>query len=260
MEWEIYTFMKRLDFEKQLNSLLEIQKFKDYCPNGVQIEGKDKIKKVAFSVSASLEAIQKAIEWGADALIVHHGILWNHDGVSVIKGPLKEKISLTLKNNLNLFAYHLPLDAHLELGNAAQLAKSLGAQDILPFGEYKGSFVGVKAEFKKSHKINDLIKTLEKQCRRNVQVAKCHSDLVKTISIVTGSGANYYKESFDAGIDVHITGEMSEYHWHGAKELGIHILAGGHHATERFGVLALADYVKNNLKLEVTFFDSDNPI
>lgn len=256
--------MKIHDLTKYINDLLQVQSFKDYSPNGLQVEGKQKVKKIAFAVSATLDSIQQAIDWGADALIVHHGILWNHDGAQIITGPFKKRIQLLIDHDLNLLGYHLPLDAHLELGNASQLALKLQGEHLLPFGEYKGVCVGIKAELKKAVKLPVLIKQLEKICQHSVVASFAASStkdtVVKSFAIVTGGGADYYKEAFTVGVDLFITGEMSEYHWHGAKELGIHLLAAGHHATERFGVLALAEYIQQKFRLDVKFFDSENPV
>ncbi len=252
--------MKAQDLIQHLNETLQIQKFRDYCPNGLQVSGKDKIKKIAFAVSATIDSIECAIKTKSDALIVHHGILWNHDGAQVIDGPLKKRIKLLLEHEINLLAYHLPLDAHLELGNAAQIAKHLGLKNLVPFGDYKGNFVGISGELAKITKIDNLKSNLTKILNHTCLVAECDKSSVQKIAIVTGSGANYYKEAFAVGVDTLITGEMSEYHWHGARELGINILAGGHHATERFGVLALRDHLQKKFKIDGEFFDSANPV
>lgn len=248
------------DLVKHLNDLLVIAKFRDYCPNGLQVSGKEKIKKIAFAVSATLDSIESAIAYKADALIVHHGIIWNHDGAQTIQGPLKERIKLLLDHDINLIAYHLPLDAHLELGNAAQLALKLGIKKIVAFGDYKGSQVGVSGEFTKACKLSTLQVNLSKILNHTCLIAKTSDQLIHKVAIITGSGASYFKEAQQIGMECLITGEMSEYHWHGARELGINLIAGGHHATERFGVLALGDYLKKKYKLDCQFFDSENPI
>lgn len=252
--------MKLEDLHDYLNEVLKVNQFRDYCPNGLQVSGKDKIKKVAFSVSATIESIQQAVKWKADALIVHHGIIWNHDGAQVIQGPLKHRIQLLLENNINLLAYHLPLDAHLEFGNAAKIAQAIGLKNVSNFGEYKGSFVGVKGELPKKLSASQLTAIVEKLLDKKVIMADCLNKNLQNIAIVTGAGANYYKNAFEEKQDALITGEMSEYHWHGAKELGITIFAGGHHATERFGVLALEKLINEKFRLQTMFFDSDNPI
>jgi dinuclear metal center YbgI/SA1388 family protein len=252
--------MKTQDLTKYLNNFLEIQKFKDYCPNGLQVSGVESVKKIAFAVSATLESIQKSIKFKADALIVHHGILWNYDGAQIIDGPFKKRIKLLLDNNINLLAYHLPLDAHLEVGNAAGIALQLGLKHIAPFGDYKGAAVGVIGELPQKLLINNLKLKLSKILNHTCLDADADNQQIKKIAIVTGSGANYYKEAYQLGAQCLVTGEMSEYHWHGAKELGISILAGGHHATERFGVIQLSEILRQKYKFNCQFFDSENPI
>lgn len=253
-------FMKNLELVAHLDQLLEVSQFRDYCPNGLQVEGQTKVKKIGFAVSATIDSIQKAKQWGADALIVHHGILWNHDGVQPITGPLKTRIELLLNNKMNLIAYHLPLDAHLEFGNAAQLAAMLGMVKIKGFGDYKARAVGVSGTLPKLMKVANIISNLKKILNHDIIHAAANSETIKSVAIVTGGGASYYKQACQEGIDLFITGEMSEYHWHGAKELDIHLLAGGHHATERFGVMALRKYISQKFKLETEFFDSENPV
>ncbi len=252
--------MKIQELTQYLDELLQVKRFKDYCPNGLQVSGKHKIKKIAFAVSATLDSIQKSIKWEADALITHHGILWNYDGAQVISGPFKERIKLLLDHQINLISYHLPLDAHNELGNAAQLIKYFSAKNMVSFGDYKGCAVGMKAEFNKPLKLPLVLKKLETVLNHNIICAEAKTSLIKSFAIVTGGGASYYKEAYDQGMDLFITGEMSEYHWHGAKELGIHLVAGGHHATERGGVLALAAHIQKKFHLQTQYFDSDNPI
>jgi dinuclear metal center YbgI/SA1388 family protein len=248
------------ELEKFLDDHFDVNSFKDYCPNGLQIEGKSSIQKIAFSVSATLDAIKRCLEAGADALICHHGLLWNHEGARVIRGTHKRRLELCLKNNLNLFAYHLPMDGHPNEGNASSMAKHLGLSQIRPFGDYKGACIGATGTFKEAMPVQKVIKNIEGITKRKVIWAKGSKKDIKNISIVTGSGASYYEQAIKDKSDLFITGEMSEYHWHGAVEHDLHLVAAGHHATERFGVLALQNIIEKKFGMECLFLDSDNPV
>lgn len=253
--------MTNKELEKYLDDLLNVEAFKDYCPNGLQIEGQKNVKKIAYSVSATVECLEKCIENKVDTLICHHGILWNHDGGKSIKGNYKKRMELIIKNDINLFAYHLPLDSHLELGNAAQIAQKIGLKKISPFGSYKGSYVGVSGELGNKLDVSALKKLVSKICNfKEIKLSQCQNRKLKKISIVTGSGASYLEEALNRDMDVLITGEMSEYHWHNANENDFLLIATGHHATERFGVQALCKHLNNKFNHISLFIDSENPI
>lgn len=253
--------MTNKDLEKYLNQLLNVESFKDYCPNGLQIEGKKNIKRVAYSVSATVECLEKCVEKNIDTLICHHGVLWNTDGVKSIKGNYKKRLELIIKNDINLFSYHLPLDSHLQFGNAAQLAQKLGLKNIMPFGSYKGTYIGVSGELNNKTNSKILTKNVSICCSyMEVKHSNCLNEKLKKVAIVTGSGASYLEEAINMEMDVLITGEMSEYHWHIANENNFLLIASGHHATERFGVQALCEIIKSKFKLNGIFIDSENPI
>ena len=150
---------------------MQANAFKDYCPNGLQVEGSKTISKVAFSVSATKHSIAKACEWGADALVVHHGLFWKFHGTKPIKGPFAKRVIPLIKNDINLFGYHLPLDAHPEVGNAAAIADELELVNRDSFGDYKGSPTGIKGKFKSPMTRDELAKKLERQARENKKLA-----------------------------------------------------------------------------------------
>lgn len=244
-----------------MNQLLTPSLFEDYAPNGIQVEGKTTLKRLAFAVSATQDSINKALEWKADGLVVHHGIFWKHQGARTITGGWGERVKLCIKNDLNLFAYHLPLDAHMEVGNAVALGQELGLTNLSPFALYKRQPMGAKGELTIPLSAKDLKAKLEKNLRHAVILATPdESKLIRKLGIITGGANNEWSKAMEDGLDAYLTGEISEYNWHDSIEAGIHYFAGGHHATERFGIMALMNRMKKDLpKLEVNFFDSENP-
>lgn len=247
--------------QEYFNQLLNPSIFEDYAPNGLQIAGKDHIQRVAFSVSATQDSIAKAVAWKADALIVHHGIFWKYQGARTITGPWGKRVKLCVANELNLFAYHLPLDAHIEVGNAASVARMLKLENITAFALFKKQPLGVKGTLKTSVKASQLKTELESLLRHKVILASPDENQnISSIGIITGGANNDWIKAKEDGLDAYLTGEISEYNWHDSIEAGIHYFAGGHHATERPGILSLMDRVKQDLPdIEVEFFDSENP-
>ena len=246
------------------NDLLQYfnkQYFEDYAPNGLQIEGKSEIKRLAFAVSATQDSIKKAIDWGAQGLVVHHGIFWKYQGPRTVTGAWGERLKLCVKNDLNLFAYHLPLDAHSEFGNAVALAHHLGMKNLAPFALYKKQPMGAKGILNHPLPAKDLKAKLEQVLNHPVIIATPDENkIIKSIGIITGGANNDWVKAMEDGLDAYLTGEISEYNWHDAKEAGIHFFAGGHHATEKFGIIALMEKLKNDYPvIEVQYFDSLNP-
>ena len=242
------------------NSLLKPEIFDDYCPNGLQIEGKSKIAKIAFSVSATADSIEKAVQEKADALIVHHGLFWKFHGARTITGAFAKRLKPLIENNINLFAYHLPLDGHIDIGNAASLAKLLQMKNLMPFGEGKmrGSFMGVKGELNTNAQL--LAQMLETTLQHKVLLSTPSlSKTIKTIGIITGGANSQWQLALNDGLDAYITGEMSEHDWHEARESDIVMLAGGHHATEQFGIRALMAKIEAQFKVPCLYIDSENP-
>lgn len=252
--------MLRKDLLNYFDQLLAPSQFEDYSPNGLQIEGTAEISKVAFAVSATKSSIDAAIAWGAQALVVHHGVLWKHQGARSITGAWGERIKSAVKNDLNVIAYHLPLDAHAEVGNARALADELKLTDLSPFAPYKRQALGLKGRFPTPIKASELKDQLKKILGHEIiHASPDDSQLISTLGIVTGGANNEWSRALEDGLDAFLTGEISEYNWHDAKEAGIHYFAGGHHATEKFGIQALMKKLKLEKKVEAAFFDSENP-
>lgn len=252
--------VKRDELIDYLNQLLTPQVFEDYAPNGLQVEGKSNLKRLAFAVSATQDSLKHALNWNADALIVHHGILWKHQGARTITGPWGERVKLCVKHELNLIAYHLPLDAHSEVGNAMALGKQIGLTDFSPFAIYKKQPLGIKGKLSSPSKASELRERLKNILHHEVILASPNeSHTISTIGIVTGGANNEWQEAMKDGLDAYLTGEISEYNWHDSIEGGIHYFAGGHHATERFGIIALMEKIRADFSVETKFFDSNNP-
>ncbi len=239
---------------------LEPQRFKDYCPNGLQVEGRPSVKRIVSGVTASQALIDAAIERKADAILVHHGYFWRGESPA-ITGRRLTRIKSLLDHGLSLIAYHLPLDAHPDYGNNASLAKVLGfsikrlapsvEQGLLMVGELDNPMTGAQ-----------LSGHIE-QCldRPPLHVANNPSEEKKLQSVAwcTGGAQAYIEQAIELGVDAYITGEVSEQTVHSARESEIHFYAAGHHATERYGVKALGEYLAQTLELEHQFIDIDNP-
>lgn len=250
----------QVEIAQYLSTLFHPELFEDYSPNGLQIGGKSSIKRVAFAVSATQDSIQKAIAWGADALIVHHGVFWKYQGARTLTGAWGERVKSCVKNDLNLFAYHLPLDAHAEVGNAVTLGKAIGLTDLAPFALHKKQPMGAKGKLTTPITAKDLKEKLKTVLNHDVILGTPDENkLIQTMGIITGGANNDWVKAFDDGLDSYLTGEISEYNWHDSIEAGVHYFAGGHHATERFGIMALMKKMESDLGLEVYFFDSLNP-
>lgn len=251
----------RNDLLQYLNKMLTPELFEDYAPNGLQVEGQSQISKVAFAVSATQDSIEKAVEWGTQALIVHHGIFWKYQGARTITGAWGERVRKCIKNDLNLFAYHLPLDAHGEIGNAVALAEQIGLKELSPFALYKKQPMGTKGKIT-GISARDLKSKLEAILHHSVILATPDENkLIHSMGIITGGANNDWVKAMDEGLDAYLTGEISEYNWHDSKEAGIHYFAGGHHATEKFGIQKLMQKLSKDFsgKVEVKYLDSENP-
>ncbi|MCO4755732.1 MAG: Nif3-like dinuclear metal center hexameric protein [Bacteriovoracaceae bacterium] len=252
--------IKRDELTKFLNQLLNIDAFSDYGPNGLQIEGRQDIKKIAFAVSATRDSVEKSCKAGADALIVHHGLFWKFHGPRSITGAFAKRVKPLIQNDINLIGYHLPLDAHIEYGNAAAIAKRLGMKELAPFGDRKGAPLGVKGVFSPAISPDQLKSDLESILDHKV-IHSCPSDeAITSIGIITGGANSDWITAQQDGLDAYLTGEISEHDWHEAKEGDVHFFAGGHNATEQFGVQELMDLIKEkHPKLECVYFPSENP-
>lgn len=240
------------------DNLLEPQRYRDYGPNGLQVEGKQEIRRIVSGVTASRALIEAAIEARADALFVHHGLFWRgHDGR--VTGWLKQRLALLLAHEINLFAYHLPLDGHAELGNNAQLGLQLGLQASGRFGEQDLGFLGERVDAAPFASASALAQHLEKVLKRPVTLVDTAQGAIKKIAWCTGGAQGYFESAIAAGADAFITGEISEPQAHYARECGVAFLACGHHASERFGAPAVAGHVAAQLGIEHQFIEVDNP-
>lgn len=238
-------------------ALMEPARFKDFAPNGLQVEGRSPIVKLVSGVTASRALIEAAVKTNADAIFVHHGLFWRgHDGR--VSGWLKQRLATLLEHDINLFAYHLPLDAHPVLGNNAQLALQLGFEVIGRFGEQMMVWKGVpaKGSFPDS---NALACHVQGVLGRRVECVPGHDRPVQRIAWCTGGAQGYFEAAIAEGVDAFITGEISEPQMHYAREMGVSFLACGHHATERFGAPAMAGHVAKTLGIAHEFIDIDNP-
>jgi dinuclear metal center YbgI/SA1388 family protein len=256
------TMATRHDLLQAFDALLQPDAFKDYGPNGLQVEGKPQIKKIVSGVTASRALIEAAIEAQADAIFVHHGLFWRgQDGR--VTGWMKQRLSLLLKHEINLFAYHLPLDAHPLLGNNAQLGAQLGLQafggEAGRFGEQGLGFLGARQDGREFAKAQSLANHVERVLKRPVALVDVPDKPIKTLAWCTGGAQGYFEAAIAAGADAFITGEISEPQAHYARESGVAFLACGHHATERYGAPAVAGHVAEQLRLEHAFIDIDNP-
>ncbi|MBT3813355.1 MAG: Nif3-like dinuclear metal center hexameric protein [Gammaproteobacteria bacterium] len=252
--------MHRTELDHFFNDLLTPANFQDYCPNGLQVEGTDKLQKIAFAVSATRESITQAAKLGADALVVHHGLFWHFHGARTLTGAFAKRITPLVQHNINLFAYHLPLDAHPEVGNAAVLGQLIGCQQQSPFGNYKGNATGIEGLLEQRLTAKELASKLQSVLNHDVIIASPdENQIIESVGIITGGANSDWVLAQKAGLDAYITGEISEHDWHESQESGIHMFAGGHYATEIFGVLALMQKIQVHCGLECIFIDSDNP-
>jgi dinuclear metal center YbgI/SA1388 family protein len=252
--------MDLMQLVAELDDLLEADTGDDYCPNGLQVEGRAEVERVITAVSASRQLFARAVEQEADLVLVHHGILWSSSEAPRLVGSFRERVRLLLVNDISLLAYHLPLDRHLELGNAAQLARHLGLTELEPFGDYRGTPVGVCGVFPEPTPISELETMVTSACDREPQLFLGHGSLVTSVGIVTGGGEREYHRAVEAGLDAFISGEASEWVMHQAAEDGVHFLAAGHYATERFGIKALSRWLQKRFDLDVTYIDIPNPV
>ena len=250
--------MNNLQLEQILNQKLNSQAISDYAPNGLQIEGKAEIKKIITGVTASQALIDYAVSQQADAILVHHGYFWKSES-PCLRGMKGKRIKTLLSNDINLYAYHLPLDVHPELGNNAQLAQRLGAQNLQPL-ENNTFSIPVSATFEPPITAEQLRLKIEQSLKRNPLICSENAPhFIRTIGICTGGGQGYIDLAAAKGLDAFITGEVSEQTIHSAREQGIHFFAAGHHATERYGVQALGEWLAQTYELNVEFKDIDNP-
>lgn len=249
----------RDDLVAYLDEYLSASEGADMAPNGLQVEGAREIRKIVTGVSACHELFVEAARLGAQAVLVHHGIFW--DGMPrQLVGWQFRRVEALVRADLNLLAYHLPLDRHPEVGNNAVAATRLGLVDLQPFGEYKGLPVGFRGRFPESVPADELLSRAESLYGQQPLAFAHGSERVATVGVVSGGAQSEIHQAIGAGLDAYITGEVSEWVMNIAREAGIHFLACGHYATECLGVQALGDHLADRYGIEVEFVDIPNPV
>lgn len=241
-----------------VDALLEVQKFTDYCPNGLQIEGRQELRTLVSGVTASQALLDAAVEAGADAVLVHHGYFWRGES-PVLTGMKRRRIKTLLDNDISLLAYHLPLDAHLLYGNNVALARELGFQvrGVADSGPAKSIlFYGNLQDAMAAGDLRDLIAA---RLGGNPLLVEASDRPVKSIAWCTGGAQGYIDEAAKLGVDAYLSGEISEQTTHSARENGVHFIAAGHHITERYGVAALGNHLAEKFGISHQFIDIDNP-
>jgi dinuclear metal center YbgI/SA1388 family protein len=248
------------DIVQALNSLLTPERFEDYCPNGLQVPGGELVETVASGVSASVELFERAREEDAQLVLAHHGLFWG-TGPGPIDAALARRLRVLFDAQMSLLAYHLPLDAHGEVGNNVLLARALGATHLVPFALHGREPIGCLAELPgEGLPITDLLARVEDATAREPLVFDCGPRRVRRIGIVTGAAADYFGEAIAAGADAFLTGEPAERVMAQAREAGVHFIAAGHYATETFGVRALGELLAERFGVRHVFLDIPNPI
>lgn len=248
--------MKREELVSYLDGLLQPAKFRDYCPNGLQVEGRAEVTRVVAGVTASQALLDAAVARGADAVLVHHGYFWKGEDGRVT-GIRRNRLKTLLEHDINLFAYHLPLDAHPELGNNAQLASRLGWQADGRFGEQDIAWLGRVGA---ATTAGALAGQVAGGLARTPMLIGDPQRPISRLGWCTGGAQGYFEQAIALGVDAFISGEISEQTVHLARESGIAYLACGHHATERYGVAALAAHLSAQCGLHCEFVDVDNPV
>jgi len=250
--------VNRDEFAKYLEQTLDITRFRDYCPNGMQVEGRLQIKKLVTGVTASLALIEAAVEAGADAILVHHGYFWRGEDARVV-GPKHKRLKLLLAHDISLFAYHLPLDMHPTLGNNARLAAQLGLEADGRFGENDIGWLGVSAH-PATKTVGDLACLVEVRLGRAPLVIGDPAQPLGRIGWCTGAAHTMLGDAIAAGASAYLSGEISEPVVHLAREANVAYLACGHHATERYGVQALGAHLAAQFGIGHEFVDIANPV
>jgi dinuclear metal center YbgI/SA1388 family protein len=246
----------RDELRRILDELLNPAAFNDVAENGLQVEGRDDVGPIVCGVSSSLALIDAAIAKGAGAIVVHHGLVWG-GGIRKLDGWLGERVRRLMKHGVSLFAYHLPLDAHPEVGNNAGLARALGIHETQPFGKYKGQLIGLRGTVTPPLPVASLHSLVESRVGKPLAFF-AGARPVRTVGVCTGGAPELLHDAIAAGLDAYITGEVTEWVKAVAEESGTTFVAAGHHATERFGPRQLAEKLRS-LGMDATFVDVENP-
>lgn len=247
------------ELHKWLDRTLEPHRFRDYCPNGLQVEGRPRITRLATGVTASQALLDAAIDWGADAILVHHGYFWKGEPEPVV-GMKRRRLAALLGADVSLLAYHLPLDAHPEFGNNACLGNLLGVTDSTPLDTGAEAAVGSLGSLPAALPMSALLARIEAFTGRKSLHVGDPQRQVKHLAWCTGAAQGYIDRAAFAGADVYITGEASEQTVHSAREQAIEFVAAGHHATERYGVQAVGEALQHAFGIQHRYIDIDNPV
>jgi dinuclear metal center YbgI/SA1388 family protein len=243
-----------------LNETLQIERFRDYLPIGLLVEGRDEVKRIATGVSACVELFERARDWKADMVVVHHGMFWDNSS-RVVRGGLKQRLKVLLDADMTLAGYHLPLDAHPEFGNNAQIAKGLGLEEIENWGDYHGNLVGMRGHYSEPISIMELASRAEMFFGIAPMVVFPYGPPhIRTVGVVSGGAWDMAEQAVRDGIDCYLTGTADEPVCHLAREEHLNFLAFGHTATERHGVQALGRLLVDTFGVESHFFDIENPL
>jgi dinuclear metal center YbgI/SA1388 family protein len=243
-----------------LDEFLDAESIQDVAINGLQVAGRTEVERLATAVSASARLFADAAEWGADAVLVHHGLLWRGGDPPRIVGSFRERVKALLETETSLIAYHLPLDRHVDHGNAAVMARELGMEQLEAFGEFDGVMLGWAGVLPTPLTVDELRHEVRRVCGQEPLVFTGGPERIASVGIVTGGAPAAFDEAVTAGLDAFITGEAREWVLHRAAEEGVHFVAAGHYATERFGVRSLGEFLARRFDLEVRFFDLPNPV
>ena len=244
------------ELENYTGQLLEVERFRDYCPNGLQVEGKGEVRKLVSGVTASLDLLKAAVEAGADAVLVHHGWFWKGEDACIV-GVKRARLEWLLRHDVSLLVYHLPLDAHPQLGNNARLAARLGFETEGAFGEQAIAFHGRTIE---PQTLAGLAAWVAASLERPPLTVGDPARAVRRIAWCSGGGQDYFEEAVQLGVDVFLSGEISEQHVHLSRETGVAFIAAGHHATERYGVQALGCHLAERFGIEHRYIEIPSPV
>lgn len=241
-----------------IDARLEVSKARDVAFNGLQVEGRTELRKIVTGVSANLALLQAAKTKAADLVIAHHGLVWG--GIQTIRGPLRQRLALLLGEQMSLAAYHLPLDMHPELGNNAGLSRLFDLQNRQAFGDYKGQQIGFMGELSTPMSLADFAQKVRSEIHPNPLVLDGGGRKITRVALCSGGAAELLDEAIDKGCDLFLTGESTEYWPALVQESGVHAIAAGHHATERFGVRQLGEALAQQFACEIEFVDVENPL
>lgn len=256
---EIPRGVDRDELVRYLDGYLEVEAISDYGPNGLQVEGRSRIRRVVGGVSACVELFRAARRSKADAVLVHHGLFWGTAPLPLVGVQLR-RVAELIRGELSLLAYHLPLDRHPEVGNNAVAARALGLVDCAPFGRHRGITIGWKGRFHEPLPAKSVMRQIAALYGQSPLTFAWGPEEVSSVALVSGSGGRCLYEAIQQSLDLFVTGEADEWSMHLAREAGIHFVAAGHHATERAGVEALCAHLEERFPLTADFVNLPNPV